>query len=372
MKGITVSQLNNYIKQVFEAEEFLHNIIVMGEISGVKKSGNMTFFTLKDEGASISCSCYVPGIVFKDGEKVIVRGTVSYWNKAGKISFTVNKCEPCGLGNLMLLFEQLKEKLKAEGLFDAAVKKSIPDVVKRIGVVTSKSGAVIHDIVTVASRRNPAVDIVIMDVHVQGVGADVEIANAIDTMNSFGKIGGKVSGGFCGFDVIIVARGGGSAEDLSAFNSERVARAVFASKIPVVSAVGHESDFTLIDFVADLRAATPSAAAELCVREVVTERDKVIQMWETLKSVIARKIDGQSMLCGEARNISGIARARFNEIEGRLGVLCENIEANNPVAVLKRGFAKPSKDLTTLKKGDEFELLYYNNKTVKGAAQWKG
>ena len=364
--GITVAQLNNYIKQVFEAEELLHNVSVIGEISGIKQSGNAVYFTLKDTDASISCVCFYPDVMkdnnrklFIDGTKVVIRGTVSYWNKAGKISFIVNKCETFGLGSLMLLFQQLQEKLRAEGLFDRTVKKPLPQNVRRIGVVTSKTGAVIHDIMTVAWRRNPAVDIVVVDTRVKGTGADIEIARGIEILNN------------SSFDVIIVARGGGSAEDLSPFNSEIVARAVFASKIPVVSAVGHESDFTLIDFVADLRAATPSAAAELCVPEVTTKRDRAIQLWQTLKAVIRRKIDHEV-----SSNVWQVLRdatlAHINELDRKLELQGALIEANNPIAVLKRGFTKTNIDPNLLKSGDEFEIMYSsNNKIAKGVAQWK-
>jgi exodeoxyribonuclease VII large subunit len=366
-RGITVSQLNNYIKSVFEAEEMLHNIEVIGEISGFKMMGGVAYFSLRDEGAAIPCTCYqnygAGGTkVFRDGIKVLARGTVSYWHKAGKISFVVNKCEEYGAGDLMALFEKLKEQLKREGLFDPSKKKQIPETVTRVGVVTSKSGAVIHDIKTVAARRNPNVDIVLYPVHVQGQGADIEIANAIEFF-------GTKSGGFV--DVVIVARGGGSAEDLSAFNSERVARAVFQSKIPIISAVGHEVDFTLIDLVADLRAATPSVAAELCVRSVTAERDKILQLWAVLKSIAARKID-RSMQTEQWTKIKSTAQQKFAQIENKLNVYAERIEAKNPIAVLKRGFAKTNFDLGKIKTGDEFEIMYYNNcKIEKGAAEWK-
>lgn len=369
--GITVAQLNNYIKQVFEAEELLHNVSVIGEICGIKQSGNAVYFTLKDADASVSCVCFYPDIMkdsmhklIAEGTQVTVRGTVSYWNKAGKISFVVNKCETFGLGNLILLFKQLQEKLKAEGLFESTVKKSIPSEVKRIGLVTSKTGAVIHDIMTVAWRRNPSVDIVVVDTRVQGSGADAEIADAIELFN-------KLPPQIPPVDVIIVARGGGSAKDLEPFNSEMVARAVFASKIPVVSAVGHESDFTLIDFVADLRAATPSAAAELCVAEVTTEREKVIHLWQVLKAIIFLKID-RAGSTKEWQMLRERTLAHFNDLNAKLNLQSTVIETNNPIAVLKRGFTKTDIDPNNLKSGDEFEIMYYSkDRIAKGVAEWK-
>jgi len=361
-RGITVTQLNNYIKQVFEAEELLHNVEVIGELSGVKQTGNQVYFTLRDKDASIQCVCFIPAIMkHRDGEQVIVRGTVSYWNKAGKISFVVNKCEKVGLSPLYLLFLQLQEKLRAEGLFDTAVKKSIPPEVKRIGVVTSKTGAVIHDIKTVAWRRNPNIDIVVVDTRVQGSGAEIEIARAIELVKNAPTPP----------DVIIVARGGGSAEDLAPFNTEAVARAVFASKIPVVSAVGHESDFTLIDFVADLRAPTPSAAAELCVREILTQRDRTIQAWNSMRSVVMFKL--QNAIAGIGwRDLCNTTTMRFGELENKFNLLATQIEAHNPMAILRKGFARPQVDLNSLQKGDHFDILYLSkDKIKKGTAEWK-
>ena len=376
MTNITVSQLNNYIKAVFEAEEMLHNVGVMGEISGLR-GGSPSYFTLKDEGAAIPCTCYNPDILrgIKDGDRVTARGTVSYWNKAGKISFVVNKCEVAGMGNIALLFAQLQEKLKREGLFDAARKKPIPANVKRVGVVTSRHGAVIHDIQTVAWRRNPSVDIVLFDVRVQGAGAEDEIIGAL---NAWGlkppappRQGGL--GGIIPPDIIILARGGGSAEDLAPFNSERVARAVFSCDIPVITAVGHETDFTLVDFVSALRAPTPSAAAELCVAEVTSKRDRAVQLWHTLRAVVLRKAD-QLWTGAEWIKLKHAATSRLNALEARVNVASANIEARNPLAVLRRGFARPNVALETLKSGDEFEILYYNSNAdemKKGAATWK-
>lgn len=380
MRDITVSQLNGYIKAVFEAEEMLHNITVIGEISGAKQSGNAVYFTLKDDQAAISCTVFggVLGGAIADGVKVCARGTVSYWNKAGKISFIVNKVEKFGAGDLMLLFKELQEKLRAEGLFDQSHKKQIPQIVRRIGVVTSKTGAVIHDIETVVHRRNQSIDIVLFPVPVQGTGAETEIATAINYFSCQKKDRetNKQPPRECAgnpVDVIIVARGGGSAEDLSPFNTEIVARAVFASSVPVVSAVGHENDFTLIDFVADLRAGTPSIAAELCAREELLDRDRAIAYWHHIKIIARAFCDRKSTeIRTIARDLKNTATARFNEIENTFALMTARIDERNPIAVLKRGFVKPNKNLNTLKKGDLFEILYYNKNAVKkGQAEWK-
>ena len=334
MKAITVSQLNNYIKQVFEAEELLHNVEVVGDVDGLKRAGNQVYFSLKDDGACINCVCFYPDKMkaAENGKQVVVRGTVSYWHKAGKISFVINHCEAFGFGQLFLKFQQLQEKLKAEGLFDAGVKKALPSEVKRIGIVTSKTGAVIHDIVCVAHRRDRRVDIVVCDVRVQGGEAEREIVNGIEALNC------------AGVDVVIVARGGGSKEDLSAYNSERVARAVFASKIPVVSAVGHESDWTLIDFVADLRAPTPSAAAELCVPEVKSQRELVLSLWDKLRYTVKSKIERHmaNMLSHYAM-LKNLVLPKYKEFENRLTMSLTT---------------KINKQFEELKVGDEVQIMY--------------
>jgi exodeoxyribonuclease VII large subunit len=340
--AISVAQLNNYIKRVFVAEEMLHDIYVVGEISGFKISGGATYFTLKDADAVINCTAFFPLKHMAEGTRVITRGTVTYWHKAGKISFIVSKCDEFGKGDLMAALKELQEKLRAEGLFDPEKKRKIPENVRKIGVVTSKTGAVIHDIITVCARRNPAVDIVLFPVAVQGQGAEHEIANAI---NFFGACGGAAP------DILIVARGGGSAEDLMAFNTEIVARAAAKSKIPIISAVGHESDFTILDFVADLRAGTPSIAAEICVREVTTKRDKILAQWHMAKQTATNKID---------------------RLIADLNLFAARADAKNPTRILQSGFAKPLKNLNELKTGDEFEILYYNKtKIEKGVAEWK-
>jgi exodeoxyribonuclease VII large subunit len=229
----------------------------------------------------------------------------------------------------------------------------LPSEINRIGVVTSKSGAVVHDIVTVAHRRNPSVDIAVFDVRVQGDGAETEIANGIEIFNRLETT--------LAVDVIIVARGGGSAEDLMPFNTEVVARAICGSDIPVVSAVGHESDFTLVDFVSDLRAPTPSAAAELCVREQIGERDRAVQTWEMIKSIIARKIDMNYVRERDRwANLKNVSTARYAELERRLDVLSTRISAQNPIAVLQRGFAHSDVALEKVAVGGHFELTFYN------------
>jgi len=260
---ISVTDLNNYIKGKFGEDEFLNNVLVKGEISNFKHhyTGHM-YFTLKDENSLIKCvmfKTYTPHLNFvpKDGAKVMVLGTVSVFERDGVYQIYAKAIEQEGIGDLHAEYEKLKAKLEQEGLFDESHKKKIPFVPKCIGVLTSNTGSVIRDIINVSTRRNPNVYIRLYPVPVQGQGAAEKIAKAIEIMNEE-----KLA------DVLILARGGGSLEDLWPFNEEIVARAIYNSNLPIISAVGHETDFTIADFASDLRAPTPSAAAELAVPNI--------------------------------------------------------------------------------------------------------
>jgi len=276
---LSVTQLNNYIKSVFVAEEMLHNVLLKGEVSGLSVRGSGVWFTLRDREAAIPCVCWDKSrCAVKEGEQVTLRGSVDYWQKAGKINFNVHALVKTGAGELLEQLKALTEKLKSEGLFDK--KKAMPTKVKRIGVVSSRYGAVIHDIMTVTQRRNPSVDIVLYPAAVQGENAAREISAGVAYFNRTKTV-----------DLIIVARGGGSNEDLSCFNTESVARAVAGSELPIVAAVGHETDFTLVDYVADLRAPTPSAAAEMVIPELVSQKDVVMRLWSQMKYVITSRLE---------------------------------------------------------------------------------
>lgn len=273
-KIYTVSQLNKYLRQQFEDDVILQGIMLKGEISNFKvHSSGHCYFTLKDNSASIKCVAFrFNAMKFRfapqNGMKVIATGYISIYEKDGLYQLYVQKLSPEGIGELALAFEQLKDKLNKEGLFDKSLKKELPFYPKRIGVVTSQTGAVIKDICHVAKRRNPLVKILLYSVLVQGENASKEIVQGINFFNEK-----------CPVDVIIIGRGGGSLEDLWAFNEENVVRAIFTSKIPVISAVGHETDYTLSDLVSDVRAATPSQAAELAV----VEKEALINYIEGLK-----------------------------------------------------------------------------------------
>ena len=273
-KAYSVTQIGGYIKRIFDAEEMLHDIRVYGEITEFKISQGNAWFTIKDENATLSCSLFGANyleFVPKVGESVVIKGTPSYWVKSGKLSFVAKKIEHLGEGELYLKFLALKEKLQAEGLFDTARKKQVPNNAINIGVATSETGAVRRDIENVATRRNPAVNIFIAPCKVQGAGADTTIIEALKKLDEMN------------LDVLIIARGGGSKEDLDCFNSEKLARFIATLKTPVVSAVGHETDFTICDFVADLRAPTPSASAEIVVANMAG-------FAEELKLKIIRKL----------------------------------------------------------------------------------
>lgn len=287
---ITVTDLNKYIKGRIDNDEMLNNVLVKGEISNFKNhyTGHM-YFTLKDENSLIKCvmfKTYTTHLSFmpKDGMKVIILGGVSVFERDGVYQIYAKAMKEDGLGNLYVAYEELKNKLSNEGLFDEKYKKPIPFMPKTIGVLTSNTGAVIRDIINVSTRRNPNVNIRLYPVPVQGSGAGEKIAEGIELMNK-----NKLA------DVLIIGRGGGSIEDLWPFNEEIVARAMFNSEIPIISAVGHETDFTIADFVADLRAPTPSAAAELAVANIDDVRETLKTYNNRYKVSLKKKIELMKM-----------------------------------------------------------------------------
>ena len=352
---ITVSQLGNYIKRIFDAEEMLHNISIFGEISAYKLyRGDTAYFSLKDEDATIDCVMFGANkLPFepKVGESVIVKGSPNYYVKGGKLNFNVRSMLAYGKGALYLKFLQLKEKLQKEGLFDEAHKKVVPDNAINIGVATSLQGAVLQDIRNVSYRRNQAVNLFVYGCRVQGVGADetiIEAIKALDDMN---------------LDVIIVARGGGSSEDLDCFNSEKLARVVYECKTPIVSAVGHETDFTIIDFVADKRAPTPSAGAELVVANVSAYREQVLKLINRMSIAVNRlNADGKlrlNLLMDKihtkltyniergvqnlelrSQQLDRFESALLVNKTNNLNLLAQALEKSNPLTIMRRGFAQ--------------------------------
>ncbi|GIW09822.1 MAG: exodeoxyribonuclease VII large subunit [Chloroflexi bacterium] len=280
MNIFSVGDLVAAIRRTLQHEPLFLDCFVEGEISNLYRSpAGHLYFTLKDEQAALRCvffRAHARAQGLADGDQVVVHGHLSVYEPRGEVQIVVDLVQPAGLGILRLRFEQLKAKLEAEGLFDPARKRPLPPFPQRIGLITSPAGAVLHDIQTIISRRYPLVELVLAPCQVQGDEAVPQILAALEQLNARDDI-----------DLIILARGGGSAEDLWCFNDERLARAIFASRIPVVSAVGHETDFTLVDFVADLRAPTPSAAAELCVPDLGEVRDRLAGYRSRLQGELA-------------------------------------------------------------------------------------
>jgi exodeoxyribonuclease VII large subunit len=276
-KAYTVSEITRIIQTAIQSLPLLLDIWVEGEISNLRRpdSGHI-YFTLKDKSSRINCVMFRSDLIYlrhvpKNGDKVFLHGRINVYVSGGYHQIVGDMIEPAGLGALQIAFEQLKQRLAAEGLFDVSHKKPIPQIPQRVGVITSATGAAVRDIINIIGRRFPHVYILVYPVLVQGEGAADEIARAIDDMNEIG-----------GFDVLIVGRGGGSIEDLWAFNEEIVVRSIYASEIPIISAVGHEIDYTISDFVADMRAPTPSAAAEL----VVPDKNELVRQLSNLNTRI--------------------------------------------------------------------------------------
>lgn len=285
----TVAQVNSYIKNMFTQDYMLQSISVKGEVSNCKyhTSGHI-YFTLKDRSGTIACVMFAgsrSGLAFRmeEGMQIVVTGRVDVYERDGKYQLYAQKITKQGIGDLYARFEQLKRELEEQGMFAAEYKRRIPKYIRTLGVVTAQTGAAVRDIINIASRRNPYVQIVLYPAIVQGEAAAPSIINGIHALENLGV------------DVIIVGRGGGSIEDLWAFNEEAVARAVFECSVPVISAVGHETDTTITDFVADLRAPTPSAAAELAVYDIRELTEKFLGVQEMFRRGMERKLREASL-----------------------------------------------------------------------------
>ena len=365
---ISVTDLNLYIKDQIAGDEYLNNVLVKGEISNFKHhyTGHL-YFTLKDEKSLIKCimfKSYATHLNFelKDGMQVMVLGTVSVYERDGVYQIYCKAIKNDGIGNLYQKYEELKEKLSTEGLFDKSHKKPIPIMPKVIGVLTSQTGSVIRDIINVSTRRNPNVYIRLLPVPVQGIGAGIKIANAIKIMNDK-----KLA------DVIIVARGGGSLEDLWPFNEEIVARAIDESEIPIISAVGHETDFTISDFVADLRAPTPSAAAELAVADVYELMDKINTYRKRYRLALRKKVDFMRLRyekCMEKavfKNPMQIINDRYIRLDDLIKQMISsiNVEIRESKIVASKVISKLDalSPLKTLTRG--YSIVEKNNKIIK-------
>ncbi len=365
--AVSVSEINATIKACMDSPIF-KGLEVYGEVSGFKYSGPHAYFTLKDKNSQISCVCFYAQKTYnpKDGESVIVKGGVDYYVKGGRLSLQVNSIQPVGQGLLFLEFERLKAKLLEEGLFASEHKKPIPPYVKNVLVLTSKTGAVIRDIVTTVRKKNPVIDIVVKDVRVQGEGAGKEIARVLPIVDRLG------------YDVIVIARGGGSLEDLAPFYDEQLVRAVYNLNTPCISAVGHETDFSLCDFVADVRAATPTAAGELVAYDYY-------QMTKDLSDDVARLTRGmqrcykqaqkrvEQASVGLSRQASTFYVKRAHVVQNAVGKAKTNVQRLFDNALAKAERLTVALDnlspLKTLSRG--YFRLQMEGKTVNKVAQIK-
>lgn len=386
--AITVTQLNKYVKDKLMQDEYLQNILVKGELSNLKihYTGHI-YFTLKDESSllkGVMFKTYAGNLKFKpeDGMKVIMLGSVSVFERDGIYQIYCKDMMLDGVGELYTKYEQLKAKLEQQGMFDKSHKKPIPSYVSEIGVITSQTGAVIRDILNVSLRRNPNIHIKLIPSAVQGEGAKEQIVRAIKKFNELKNV-----------DVIILARGGGSLEDLWPFNEEIVAQAIYNSEIPIISAIGHETDFSISDFVADLRAPTPSAAAELAVFDVNEVKWKIENYKNSMKMLLTKKLNDmkhryeriklspvfenpfsniqnkQQVLDNDIKQLEYVIEKIYNNNKTRFVELTSKLDAISPLKTLERGYSVAQKQdgsiaktSSELSKNDKLDLLFIDGK----------
>ncbi len=383
--AISVSQLNSYIKEKIDGDEALNTVIVKGEISNFKNhyTGHL-YFTLKDEKSLIKCIMFKTyaeklGFIPKDGMKVMVFGSVSVFERDGVYQIYVKAIKQDGIGTLYEKYEKLKADLEKQGLFDKLHKKKIPLKPNIIGVLTSQTGSVIRDIINVSTRRNPGTYIRLYPVPVQGTGAAKEIAKGIEFMNENNLA-----------DVIILARGGGSLEDLWPFNEEIVAKAIYNSRIPIISAIGHETDFTISDFVADLRAPTPSAAAELANPDIYEIKEKINTYNSRMRLSLKKKLDFMKLKYEKimssnifkepykkindnrmeidrcVRIIGNCIKSKYKETRLMFNEKVSRLDNISPLKTLTRGYCLTEKNgeiiksKNELKKDDEIEITFFD------------
>lgn len=373
---ITVQELNYYISRIFIAEELLHNVPVLGEVSGCSVVNGNCYFTLKDDSSQIKINLfkcegkYVP----HNGEQVIVRGYVDYYQKGGTVSVNAYEIKPFGIGAIYAKLEETKQKLEREGLFSESHKKNIPQTPKNIGIITSVKGAALQDILTTFSKHNSKQSLSIIDVRVQGEYCVGDIVTALTYSDAYG------------FDVIILARGGGSFEDLYCFNDESIVRAIYDMKTPIITAIGHETDYTLCDFVSDYRAITPTAAAEKVAINYNDLKDNVYYLIDCIAKKINNNLSKkQSEIYLIANNIkdksNNLIKEQYGTIQNCLNLMkvqinntfernlskCNNylslLESKNPLLLLKMGYFrilynnKSINSLDILNEGNEFNVI---------------
>ena len=339
MKPATVTQVNEYIAKKLRDDFRLRNLPVEGEISGLSRSGQHIYLTLKDAGSMIKCAIWASNIrridtsLLENGKKVIVIADISPYAKGGSYSLSITHIEDAGQGALMAEFNRIKKLLEDEGLFDRKWKKPIPEFPVRVGIVTSATGAAIEDIKKIITSKNDFTDILIFPTQVQGEGAPASIIRNIELANSLASSGLRI-------DTLIVGRGGGSPEDLAAFNDEGVARAIFASEIPVISAVGHESDVSISDFVADLRAETPTAAADIAVMNTFELKDEIAYCRQMLMKAMRQKIESERMLLSSRTDLlHSNMRGKITEARSAVEKAMIMIRESDPRNIFAKGYA---------------------------------
>lgn len=339
MKPATVTQVNEYIAKKLRDDFRLRNLPVEGEISGLSRSGQHIYLTLKDAGSMIKCAIWASNIrridtsLLENGRKVIVIADISPYARGGSYSLSITHIEDAGQGALMAEFNRIKKLLEDEGLFDKKWKKPIPVFPHRVGIVTSATGAAIEDIKKIITSKNDFTDILIFPTQVQGEGAPASIIHNIELANSLVSSGLRI-------DTLIVGRGGGSPEDLAAFNDEGVARAIFASQIPVISAVGHESDVSISDFVADLRAETPTAAADIAVMNTYELRDEIVYCRQMLMKAMRQKIESERLLLSSRTDLlHSNMRGKITEARSAVEKAMIMIRENDPRNIFSKGYA---------------------------------
>ncbi len=352
LRPITVTQLNDYIARVFDSDTLLMNVAVTGEISNLKyHSSGHVYFSLNDENSKVNCflpSSYVRTLKYElgDGLEITATGKINVYRKGGYYSLFVRNVQVAGEGGLSMAFQLMKEKLEKEGLFDPAHKQPIPAFPHKIGILTSSTGAAVKDIIKIIRSKNELVDIMVFPVQVQGDGAAADIAGMLKFVND----------NYDDIDTLIVGRGGGSQEDLWAFNEEILARAIYDSRIPVISAVGHEIDFSISDFVADLRAETPTAAADIAVpdiKELVDRLDKFSsEMLLNLKNVLrVGELKVEQAYSRMKQDMDLLLLNRYNEIE-RFKLI---LEQNDPHRIMERGYTVIESDGRVIRSPEELK-----------------
>ena len=377
---LNITQLNTLIKRIIDAEEFLQTISVYGEVSNFKISAGNAYFDIKENGAQIACVKFgANNLDVHNGDMVLLNGKLNYYIKTGKMSFVASTIEPYGVGELYKKYLALKEQLSAEGLFDERLKKQLPRFANKVGVITSETGAVIRDICHVAKRKNPNTDIIVYPARVQGAGAEKEVVAGLKYFEQ------------TDVNVVIIARGGGSFEDLQPFNTEFLVREIFKCKKPIISAVGHETDFSLSDFVADMRAPTPSVAAEIAffdynqtvnglnnninaicnsARALISKKqEQAYDLLQTITSAAHKIKDVKMLMLNNSvdylqNNYKAYLSSKRADLEKTLLV----IEKSNPMTILKSGYSIIEKDgakITTTKQlnaGDSIDLIMSDGK----------